>query len=137
MKENDNSFHTGQICGELLTARGGLDIVGHLDNSSAHELEVSQSVYDELKKLNPPAHELPSSIHSGSCPENVPSSSNSNSVALASNAGGSHRSLLRLPSGGSRSNKKNASKPPTSSFKKKKRSFRINIEDLILKDSAF
>ena len=139
LKQNDNSFNTGQVWGELGTFRDGPETVRDLDNSANDELKAaSQPVAEELKRLNSQVHELPNSIHSGSGQENVPSSSNSNSGAMTSNAGGSQRSLLNLPSMGSISNKKNSTKPPTlSNLRRKKKSFRINIEDLMHKDSAF
>lgn len=141
VEQNDNSYYTGQLWDKIQTFPEGPETVCDLDMSADDELNaVGQPVLEELKRLYSQVHELPNSIHSGSGQENVPSSSNSNSGAMTSMAGGSQQSLLNLPSLGTISNRKNTNKPPSLSNlrnKKKKKSFRINIEDLMQKDSAF
>lgn len=157
INQNDNSLnHTGHFWSELQTSRGGHHLKQHV---ASYDLEALSSAFEDSKRPN--LVDLPQSIHSSANqvwsihsgsnhPENIPpSSSNSNSVAQGSSCytGGSQRSLAPF-SGASHlqtSKKKKrgsgaACRPPqgaSSSLKKKKRSFKINIEDLILKDSAF
>ena len=96
-----------------------------------------EHVYHDQQPSHSQSHDAHTSNHGSSCHENVPSSSNSNSVAPISNSGGSQPALVNpQPAGRQRKHKKQNTLPSSKASKHKKRSFRINIEDLMLKDSA-